>query len=194
VIFVTVPNFDGYIRRELASWMQTIPYKVHFSTGRPVEEAMNKAVNVFLETDCKFLLNIDSDNVPVTDIFKMAEHNKDICFAPYPIWQNVGGFPAKWGMLVDTPSHSGLQEIEACAAGSMMVARRVLEEMSHPIFERKWGSDGEVERGVDYYFCDKARKLGFKVFADWNQRSKHWQELELTEVIVAHQKSEEYTS
>jgi hypothetical protein len=44
---------------------------------------------------------------------------------------------------------------------------------------------GTVTRGLDFAFCERARKQGFKVYAHYDYCCEHYKELELTEVFRA---------
>jgi hypothetical protein len=52
-------------------------------------------------------------------------------------------------------------------------------------FTRKLNPDGTVERGNDISFCERARYYGFEVWAHFDYRCQHFNELEMHEVIRA---------
>jgi len=55
--------------------------------------------------------------------------------------------------------NDGLIKIGGCGAGFLLVTREVFEKMPFPWFSFEAG-------GEDLYFCDKARKNGFEIWAD----------------------------
>ena len=195
--FVTLPSWDRYIHCELFPVLAEMSAddrcdSISFPKGRPYEHALNIAVRDFLNTDCSHWINIDSDNVPTKNLLELIELDLDFIGCPYMLWQNDGvSNPIRWGVICldgDKPTHKGLQAVEATASGSMVVSRRVLEGMKRP-FERLYDDQGLVKRGVDYYFCDKIRNRGFKVYTHWDYRSKHFQDcLELSEIAYSYDK------
>ncbi len=66
---------------------------------------------------------------------------------------------------------SGIQEVDACGAGGLLVRRRVFEAMKDPWFEE--GKTADECIGEDLWFCKKARDAGFKVHIDLDNRSGH---------------------
>lgn len=62
-----------------------------------------------------------------------------------------------------------LMEIHACGFHFVMIKREVVEAVRKPwfIFAGKTGA------GEDFYFCDKARKAGFKIYTDLSIQTGH---------------------
>jgi GT2 family glycosyltransferase len=85
------------------------------------------------------------------------------------------------------PDKKGLQEVDAIGTGCFIVSRRVFDnpEMRKGCFVRKLKPDGTVDKGNDISFCERARAAGFKVFAHYNYRCQHFNEIELWEVVEA---------
>lgn len=212
-ILVVVPCWDGWIRKELVEtlmeYMVDKRYQktICFSRGRPLEESLNMASHMAtggyeqvkdriticysdfedFEEGYDYMLVNDADNIPMDNFLPLAEHDKDVLFLPYPIIQqyDINKNPVRWGILCEKPTGKGLQEVEAGASGAMMVARRVLEAIPQPRFQRKYsGADGHVLRGVDYKFADSAHKAGFKCWTHWDHRATHWNETELAAMHI----------
>ena len=182
-----------------------------FIKGRPLEEALNMAAHMtkggyekvkgrtkIVYSDIEdfdkgydFLLINDADNIPQSNFLDLAELDRDVVYGVYPIYQHYtqGQNPCRWGVLCEKPV-KGLQQLkkgDSGASGAMMINRKVLEELPQPIFERAYDEeDGHVTRGVDYHFSDKAKEAGFNLYVHWDYRSLHFNEVELTGMIVAH--------
>lgn len=76
---------------------------------------------------------------------------------------------------------AGLQEVDAIGAGFLLIQREVLEKMARPWFEF---SD---KMGEDMYFCEEARKLGYKILLDADIKCGHLSMMEITEAhFLAH--------
>ena len=202
-VIVCVPN-EGWVRKEIAlkfvemgmnphgcSIQITVPFE------RPIDHNRNLAIKNFLEGDGDFLLFMDSDNPPVKNplalIEVMESEGVDIMALPTPIpWGKGGdwalGRPNMYFNCMDsTPSgenwtehhpQKGLQEIDAAGTGCMIIRRKVLEDV-RPAFIRRWTDEGLVDKGSDFYFCQRAKESGFKVCAHYDYHCSHYKEQDL---------------
>ena len=84
--------------------------------------------------------------------------------------------PYHWHEL---PPH-GLFEVFTAGSAGMLIKRRVFEAMEDPWFET--GKMGREMTNEDTYFCLKAQKAGFKVFADCDVQMAHWTPFSLNPV------------
>ena len=64
----------------------------------------------------------------------------------------------------------------------MMFSRRVLEGIPPPAFAYDFDADGVALNDEDIYFCDKARQLGFEIWAAYDHPCGHVKEIDLVEV------------
>ena len=87
---------------------------------------------------------------------------------------------------VPLEKRGGLQEYDAVGTGCIVIARRVLETIKEPC-SPKW-ENGLMILGRDFYMCEKAKKVGFKVWAHWDYLCDHFKELSLLSVINLVQK------
>jgi len=183
----------GYIRQELAIALLKISgdnryeKQIQFHGLRPSAHNRNSIVKEFLKTDCDYLLCIDHDNIPINNPLDLVELDKDVIGCPYPQvkngeigWLVMNKVPDGYRQ-VSVENAVGVQEVDAIASGVMLIARRVLEKVKTP-FERKW-KDGQAVKGLDFYFCDKARDLGFKVWVAWDYVADHYKEVSLLQVL-----------
>jgi hypothetical protein len=156
----------------------------------PIEMQRNNQVKNFLaETDCTHLFLLDSDCVPPDlCIERLLDYDLDIVTSVAPAL--IGGtqvFTAALG--ADTyedgspkfnfPGVSeerchGLKEIDGCGATGVLIKRHVLETIPPPWFKMQYKDDGcSMYLGEDYWFCDNAKKYGFKLWADFDLRQTH---------------------
>ncbi|GAI56437.1 unnamed protein product, partial [marine sediment metagenome] len=79
-----------------------------------------------------------------------------------PVYDYLGKkcFPQSSITYATIEGTDGLIKIGGCGAGFLLVKREVFEKMSFRWFSFEAGS------GEDLYFCDKARKHGFEIWAD----------------------------
>lgn len=204
-ILVTIPN-EQWIHKgvvhKIMLLLQDPRYKFNIimPTIKPIENSFHRIVNEFMDGDYKFWLNIDADNPPINNPLDLIELDLDIVGCPTPVWhftnkvdnqkpiyENAYKYLPEKDSYTEWPDKDGLQEVDAVGAGCMIIARRVFEnpEMRKAPFQRKCNPDGTVRRGLDISFCERARKQGFKIFAHYNYRCMHFEELELNEIMQA---------
>jgi len=184
----------GSIRRELSikliqmSHDERFQVKIQYHGLRPSSYNRNNIVKEFLKTDCDYLLKIDHDTIPLKNPLDLVYLDKDVISCPYPqikdndlgwlVMRKVeGGYKQ-----MPTETRKGLLEVDAVGSGVMLIARRVLEKVKVP-FERKWDDEGVPIKGLDFYFCDKTKDLGFKIFAHWEYPCSHFKEVDLIWIL-----------
>jgi tRNA A58 N-methylase Trm61 len=151
----------------------------------PISNNRNKIVQRFLAKDYDYLLMIDSDIVPPPSVVNLADYQKDIMGTLCFIWQQGAVLPTVWnrhrdGMYnpIDIRSKEGVVEADAIGSGCIMLSRKVLEEVKAP-FLNEYDADGIKLFGLDIAFCKKAKKQGFKVFANLDYACDHWKKIDL---------------
>jgi hypothetical protein len=150
-----------------------------------------------MDRDCDFWLNIDSDNPPMNNPLDLVKFNLDIVGLPTPVWhftgekkgerpiyENAYRYVPEKDAYVEWDVKEGLQRVDAVGTGCVLYARRVFEhpEMRKAPFQRIFNEDGTVERGNDIAFCERAKREGFQIFAHYDYRCRHFNDLELHEV------------
>jgi len=190
-VFLATPTYSGqlsveYVGSLLANLadltVRGIVPDIAFKPGLCyVALARNELVSDFLASGADDLVFLDDDvGFPADGIWKLLRHDLDIVAGVYPTKRDDTYFPLRYlpdgGFLTD-----GLIEVEGLPTGFMRVRRRVIERMIEKMPERKFTDpvskvshydlfacervDG-VWWGEDYRFCQLARQLGFKLWAD----------------------------
>ena len=171
-------------------------------SNKPYENNLHHIVNDFMAGDYDFWLNIDSDNPPMHNPLDLVELDKDIIGLPTPIWhyegtnqkkgerpiyENVYKYIEKNDAYAEWQEKDGLQKVDSVGTGCFLVARRVFEnpEMRKAPFQRTFNEDGTVNKGNDMAFCDRLRKNGFSIYANFNYRCDHFCENSLIETSNA---------
>jgi hypothetical protein len=201
-VLVTIPN-TGYIHKlvSLATNKLIIDQdhrcKIIYPTHTPYENNLHHIVNDFMDGDCEFWLNIDSDNPPISNPLDLVKFNLDIIGLPTPVWhftgekkgerpiyENVYRYVPSADAYAEWNVKEGLQEVDAVGTGCVLYSRRVFEhpQMRKAPFQRIFNEDGTVERGNDIAFCERAKREGFRIFAHYDYRCNHFNDLELHEV------------
>lgn len=177
-----------------------------------VDDARNRLVRDFLETDCTDLVFIDADlRWEPSDLVKLLKYDRDVVGSTYPFKADDAGYPVALMGGEAVADEDGLLEVYALPTGFLRIKRHVLQTLAdkavkfHPksdersdfslIFERQVHNGNR--RGGDYAFCNKWRELGGKIhFApefefehfgehSWTGSFGHWKRLELYGPIKA---------
>jgi len=189
-IYIAILN-QGSIRPEMADLMSGLSsqrkYKIliNYPCAKPITNNRNQIVKKFLETEMDYLLMIDNDCIANEKLLDLADYDKDIiggvCFGylkkmvvPFVMKKKLTG---KYD-VVDINKNSGVIECDGIGSGTMMIARRVLEELPFP-FRNEYDPEGIKTRGLDFNFCRRAKKLGYKVWVDTDMLVSHWTTVDL---------------
>lgn len=193
-LLVTILN-QGYIRPELADVQSLLlrderaDVTVRHLNIKPSENARNQAVKMMLDEGFDYLLTIDHDTVPLKNPIDLIELNLDVVGFAVPQW-NISdpNYPIYFvGMdrvengYNEHKEKDGLQEVDAVGSGCLLLSRKVLEAVEEP-FMRKW-KEGFAVTGLDFYFCEKAKEKGFKVYCHYDYVADHFKDLSLLSVL-----------
>lgn len=201
-VYVTIPNGNGWIHKRahfaICGLLMDGRYKVRHDapTHSPYVENLHRCVKDFLKGGEDFWLTMDDDNPPQRNPLDLVELDCDVLGFPTPVWANMKeGDRPYYLNAVDRVGEgykpheppTGLQEVDAVGSGCMLIARRVLVELSRKQpFARQWNpEDGTVELGGDFSFCQKAKVAGFRIWAHFDYLCDHFNELSLLEMIHA---------
>lgn len=127
------------------------------------------------------VLFIDDDMiVPPNGLMRLLSHKEPIVGGLY-FGRQPPHLPIAYRHIKDnqwipiTKFGAGLQEVDAIGFGFILVERTVLEKMQRPWFEF---SD---RMGEDMYFCEQAKKLGYRILLDADIKCKHLSTVEIGE-------------
>ena len=188
-LFLATPNL-GWIRTGLhervVAWSASHEVERYAPEGlRPVAYAKNVCVEEFLRRGCEYLWFVDADTVPpfdapdlllhagvevVAGVVRQFKQDVDGVAKPVPMICRAGP-----GGLRPVLRGAGVEKIDACGAGCLMVHRSVFERLGPPPwFEQgSWGS----ERGSDFNFCARLRDAGVPIHAHFGVRCLHYKDV-----------------
>ncbi len=174
--------------------------KIIVPTHSPYENNLHHIVNDFISGNYDYWLNIDADNPPTNNPLDLIELDKDIIGCPTPVYhftdkvkgerpwyENAWKYVPEDDAYAEYTNKQGLQRVDAVGTGCVLIARRVFDnpEMRKGAFTRKLNPDGTVKKGNDISFCERATRHGFKIFAHYDYRCQHFNEIEMHEMIRA---------
>lgn len=188
---------QGWIRPEFINWLlpltrSGIPFHIGFHDKKPASHNRNLAVKEFLKTDYTHFLSVDHDVIPYKSPFDLLEEDKDVIGLPALVFQK-GQF--NWVVYnkdiknqpfynpVDISKEKGLIEVDIVGSGCILIKREVLEKVKAP-FMREWNKEGTTEFGLDFMFCKKAKKEGFKIYCATEYRCEHFKEVGLNNFLT----------
>lgn len=175
MIFIGIPN-TGTLRTELVSWLLKQKAVIFMPQNRPIDYNRNVIVREFLNTDCDWLLMVDSDVVPVTDVLLMANNNVAVCSAH--VCTYVKGERIPVGMTKNNKgyhhnfkhSRPGLHKVDVVGTGCVMIRRDVFKKLNKPYFRFIYDKDGMLLNGEDFNFSERVGDVYF----DSRQKCLHY--------------------
>jgi hypothetical protein len=196
-LFIALPTTHGVMQTQflpgIMDWFRdrSIETTVYQYIDPYIVLARNTAVADFLQTDCTHLLFIDADIVfRKEQILRLLSHDVDIVGGLYP--KKAQG-KIKWvcNALPDRPppEENGLIKLKHIGTGFMLIRRRVFVEMIGHFGDEIAYLEDEIDRELwnffpmgivdrrmlseDWFFCNRARELGFVVYGDTVVLLKH---------------------
>lgn len=178
-IMVAVPH-TGTVRTELAvRLIQYSPFaEILTSYSVPHDSNRNLIVKRFLKTNKKWLIMIDSDVVPPKNLLSILNTDKKIIGCPaYGLKLNspvLAAFTKKKHKYVSyNGKKKGEVEVDAVGTACISIHRSVFEKLKPPYFRFGYDENGVMNNGEDFYFCELAKKNGFKIYINWNFEVMH---------------------
>jgi hypothetical protein len=195
-IYVSILN-QGNLRKEnaalLTGLMQNDRYKIYvdFPSEKPISHNRNKIVQKFLSLKkYDYLLMIDDDVTPPGNIVDLADFQVDVIspimftmqkreVAPLAVKRTKDG---KYSTM-NLKGNEGLLEVDATGSGCMFIKREVLEhpDLKNP-FQNHYDADGIKTTGLDFNFCTRAKKAGFRVYVHTDYVAGHFAEVDLKDI------------
>ena len=187
---------QGYIRPELCSMVGIMKgdpraeVSVLYSNQKPSENNRNFTSHLALEKGFDYFITIDHDVVPLKNPIDLVLLKLDVVGFAVPQWNmSDPKFPIYLVGMDRVPdgykehkNKEGLQEVDAVGTGCLVLSRKVVEAVKAP-FVRKWNEEGMAITGLDFYFCEKAKELGFKIYCHYDYLANHFKEIGLLEVL-----------
>lgn len=147
-----------------------------------VVSGRNKCVAEARLLDVTHVLFVDSDIVlhPHT-LRRLLSHDRDIVGATYMqraepyalLGKGLDGKPLAETITNTRVTAGDVSEVSALPGGCMLVKMAVFDAFAvndlpfqTPLMQRPDGSGPQIE-GEDYFFCRRARELGFSIWLDW---------------------------
>ncbi len=204
---ISVPTTNSLELLRIAQIKNELPfnYVVSFFAGDAlISRGRSQACTKFLEeTTAPFMLFIDDDIIFYPqDVAKVYNHLKsekyDIIGGIYPV-RGASQFSSYgWGGVMD--ADGSVKDIEYLATGFMGISRRILLKMKdelplqicnpndwarcYPFFgDGYWEGKVREKEGEnlfiseDWYFCEQARKVGARIYADTSIQLGHIREI-----------------
>lgn len=155
--------------------------------NKPIAEARNEIVEFALSQNANYIYWLDDDVIPAPDAFmKLYRHQKDIINGVY--WSKSNPpMPLLFRNHLEGPYWNwrigDLIEIDAAGNGLTLVKtdvyRTISEKLGGPWYSTEYSSfagvkDTPYNNTEDLYFYWKARKAGFKIWADTSVQAMHF--------------------
>lgn len=191
-VVVGVPSFgmvSTYFAQTMAGQMYPlVSSKIDkYVLGKPIADARNEIVQFALDQGANYIFWLDDDVIAPADSFlKLYRHQKDIVNGVY--WSKSNPpMPLLFRNHLEGPYwnwHVGdFIEIDAAGNGLTLVNtdvyRKIEKEIGLPWYSVEYGSFKDVKgtpfnNTEDLYFYWKARKAGYKIWADTSVQAFHY--------------------
>jgi GT2 family glycosyltransferase len=166
---------QGYVKTELMKWILSqignADYEIHLLTSnkRPIDNNRNYIVREFMKTDCEWLIQFDDDMIPIHNILELTKMDKKIIAPYFQTYKDGNIIPLamkkeKHGWKPDFNLNEGLNKVDAVGTGCLLVHRDVFQKLDHPYFKYKYNKEGRLIKGLDFYFCERAKAKGFDTY------------------------------
>jgi hypothetical protein len=196
VVVLTLSERDGWCSPQLMTFLTAA--KAAAVTGnrdvevtfqhnvRPFDHARNLAARAFLKSGCDWLLMIDNDMAPPSNLLEMLDRTGDHMDVVVPKFYSLGdaGIRLCW-RLPEEPLSLNEQcaewiQLSAAGSGCMFVRRRVCESLQNPYFRFIYDDKGVQIVTEDFGFCIKASAAGFKIWGNSQYEVDHFKTVSLS--------------
>lgn len=207
-LFIAVMNI-GWINSDLATWIamqvrKEVRYDqiqidtIDLEIRKPLVANANYMVKKFLKTKATHLLMLDDDVIPDDKLLRrLIKYDKDVVGGSVLIWRKEFEGPMTCSAIknlenpteytfIDTieDNNEGLREVDFIGLGCILIKRMVLEKMEPPCFKQVFDDDGKkLVKGIDLYFCQRVKDMGFEIYADRTKVIGQLVELDLADVL-----------
>jgi hypothetical protein len=122
-----------------------------------------------IKSGATHLLFIDDDMVfPEDTAVRLLKHGKDIMGLKYhPRQVSHNHIEGMFKIAVaEKELPNEIFKCEGVGAGVLLINLEVFKHIGRPWFDWVVYDTGMVKQGEDFYFCEKARKAGYEIWAD----------------------------
>jgi glycosyltransferase involved in cell wall biosynthesis len=175
-IAIGIPTV-GYLHWRFAADLMSLQLpmstRVVWQVRTMIDTARNLIVTKALEdVSTEYILMIDDDMTFDPDfLMKLIAHDVDIV-AGLAFKRTPDYHPCVYKRKPETDEYVPIlpnvfQEVDIVGTGGILIKRKVFEALKYPYFET-WFDKKNVDKhySVDFDFCMKAKKAGFKIFVD----------------------------
>lgn len=195
MVLIAVPH-TGEIKTGLAKRLMEYEreegVEVFFNSARPVDINRNQIAEHFIEeTEHDYILMVDSDVIPPTNVFEMLEDYDEDVFSPV-VFSSNDGVPYPVGMAENAEGQHSmygkriteeLVELDSIGTGCIFISREVFEEIEKPYFSFEKDEEGDLVYGEDISFCKKVRDAGFDIKMSMEYFAGHMVECDLSNMM-----------
>lgn len=195
---IAVPHM-GSLHPELANYLIEMgqkygnELKVIFRSQSPVSVNRNALVEEFLKTEAEWLLFLDDDMIPRSDLIEMSNRGVPIIQAVTCIMQNNIPQPLIMRRTEDKSTvlfkqielsdldnlENGLIEVDGVGTGCLLINRNVFNVLKKPYFEFQTDENGLLKLSEDFYFSQKCKENNFSLYVDSKSHCGHIKRIDL---------------
>lgn len=154
-------------------------YQVLYVPGADVSVARNLLAEKAIGD---YIFFVDDDILPpINTIPKLLSHKKDFVSGLYfakqqphfpQIFKKSKKAKGRYDTIYDVPKDK-LIEVDSCGAGCILLNRDIFKKIKQPFFQYIPATEKTPRKGEDYYFCEKVKKAGFKIYCDTSVICRH---------------------
>ena len=150
-----------------------------FRHGPYISENKEKIVGIAKEQKCTHMFFVDHDMKFKPSVIEvLISQDKDVIgglynyrFLPKTPMNKFFDKEGKTVAISEIPKETF--EVPAIGGGMLLIKMSVFEKIELPYFLMTYNKKGEVEITEDVGFCEKIRKVGFKIWCDPTLPIKH---------------------
>jgi GT2 family glycosyltransferase len=166
-----------------------VPQFPHGPWSCNLAEARESIVMQALQNGCSHLLMCDTDQTyPADTLAKLAAHDVPVCgvrvHRRYPPFEPIfmRGNLDRYERVPEEEMYSGkLIEVDATGTGCLLINMSIFDSIPAPWF--KFDEHKGRPVGEDFYFCNKVRKAGFRIFVDTSVEVGHLATIEVNRFL-----------
>lgn len=161
---------------------------IRLGTDFSAVKARNDLVIQFLKSDCEYLFFVDLDiGLPRDGLRQLVEDDVPIVGGLYferipphnPMIFEKGEFTEREHRYLFKRNYpEGLTEVDATGAGALLVKKEVFKNLTPPYFYQP-----EIAVSEDFFFCERAKERGYKVYVDTSVKCTHYTEMIVNEQV-----------